>query len=143
MDRWHRRSRFWNPRLRASLCFNPAAAHTYLQITIKKTEFVLTGQSKTQMFESLKAAFDKKELPPLEPGAMCYMLSKQQFLSDQVVHWHPHLMFFIPESDSATWGSNLPDSPIIGAEVPQDRLTIFLVPVSSWSDGTTDPNAGH
>lgn len=32
------------------------------------------------------AAFDKKELPPLEPGAMCYMTSKQQYLNDDGVH---------------------------------------------------------
>jgi hypothetical protein len=134
---------FWNPKLRAPLCFNPAAARTYLPITIKKTELVLAGQSKTQMFESLKAAFDKKELRPLEVGAMCYMLSKQGHLSDSVGPWHPHLMFFIPQTDAATWGANLPDAPIVGAEVSQDRLTIFLVPVPTWSDGTLDPNAGH
>src|SRR6266850_4116363 len=29
---------FWNPKLRAAICFNPAAARTYLPITIKKTE---------------------------------------------------------------------------------------------------------
>jgi hypothetical protein len=33
---------------------------------------------------------DKKELPPLEPGAMCYMMSKQQYLSDHDMSWHPH-----------------------------------------------------
>ena len=107
-------------------------------LKIKKTEFVLGGQSKTQMFESLKAAFNKKELTPLEPGAMYCMRSKR---SSGPRSSPPDV--FIPESDSATWGSNLPDSPIMGAEVPQDRLTIFLVPVSAWSGGTTDPNAGH
>jgi len=25
---------------------------------------------------------DKKELPALAPGAMCYMMAKQQYLSD-------------------------------------------------------------
>jgi len=81
---------FWNPRLRGPICFNPAAARTYLPLTIKKTELVLAGRSKAEMFEGLKAAFDSKELPPLEPGAMCYMLSKQQYLNDSAVPWHPH-----------------------------------------------------
>src|ERR1700689_4692018 len=134
---------FWNPKLRAPICFNGAAARSYLPLTIKKTERVLAGQSKAGMFESIKTAFDKKELPTPEPGAMCYMLSKQGYLSDLVGHWHPHLMFFISQTDTATWGANLPDSPIIAAEVPQDRLTVFLVPVPTWSDGTADPNAGH
>ena len=32
------------------------------------------------MFDGIKAAFDKKELPLPEPGAMCYMMSKQHTL---------------------------------------------------------------
>ena len=69
---------FWNPKLRGPICFNPAgAARTYLPLTIKKTEWALAGQSKTQIADNLKAAFDKKELPSQEPGAMCYMLSNK------------------------------------------------------------------
>jgi hypothetical protein len=68
---------FWNPKLRAPICFNPPAARSYLPLTIKKTEWVLAGRSKAQMFDDLKAAFDEKELPALEPGAMCYLISKQ------------------------------------------------------------------
>ena len=33
------------------------------------------------------------------------------------LYWHPHLMFFLPPTDPATWGANLPGSPIIGAKV--------------------------
>ena len=129
---------FWNPKLRGPLCLNAPAARSYLPLTIKKTELVLAGQSKDQMVESMKAAFDKKELPTLEPGAMCYMLSKQGYLNDRVGHWHPHLMFFVPQTDAATWGADLPGSPILSTDDPQDRLTIFMVPVAKWSDGTAD-----
>src|ERR1700678_1845739 len=66
---------FWDPTLRAAICLNPPAARTYLPLTSKKTEWILAGQSKAQMFESLKTALNKKELPMQEPGAMCYMLS--------------------------------------------------------------------
>jgi hypothetical protein len=71
---------FWNPKLRGAICLNPPAARTYLPITIKKTELVLAGSSKAQMFEGIKVAFDKKELPTLESAAMCYMMSKQSYL---------------------------------------------------------------
>src|SRR5712664_580694 len=57
---------FWNPKLRAPICFNPPAARSYLPLTIKKTELILAARSKAQMFEDIKAAFDKKELPTLE-----------------------------------------------------------------------------
>ena len=73
---------FWNPKLRGPLCLNPQAARSYLPITIKKTELILAGQSKAEMVDGIKAAFDKKELPTLEPGAMCYMLSRQGYLDD-------------------------------------------------------------
>src|SRR5271154_2303006 len=65
---------FWNPKIRGAICFNPPAARTYLPLTIRKTELVLAGKSKAQMFEGIKVGLDKKELPALEPGAMCYML---------------------------------------------------------------------
>jgi hypothetical protein len=129
---------FWNPKLRGPICFNPAAARSYLPLTIKKTELVLAGQSKAQMFESIKAGLDKKELPTPESGAMSYMMSKEGYLNDQVGHWHPHLMFFVPQADAATWGADLPGSPILADDEPQDRLTVFMVPVAKWSDGTAD-----
>ena len=134
---------FWNPKLRGPLCLNAAAARTYLPLTIKKTEWVLAGQSKGQMFDSLKAALDKKDLPTLEPGAMCYMLSKQQYLGDSGGHWHPHLMFFVPRTDAAAWGADVPGSPILSGDDPEDRLMIFMVPVAKWSDGTADATDKH
>jgi hypothetical protein len=134
---------FWNPKLRGPICFNPEAARSYLPLTIRKTELVLAGQSKAQMVDSIKAGFDKKELPALEPGAMCYMLSKQGYLSDRGGHWHPHLMFFVPQTIAPTWGMNLPGSPILGSEDALDRLTIVMIPVAKWSDGTADPIDAH
>jgi hypothetical protein len=133
---------FWNPKLRAPICFNPPAARSYLPFEIKKTEWLLAGQSKAQMFESIKAGLDKKELPTPESGAMCYMMSKQGYLNDHDGHWHPHLMFFLPRIDALTWGADLPGSPILAADDPQDGLTVFLIPVAKWSDGTAD-TVGH
>ncbi len=135
---------FWNPKLRAPICFNAPAARTYLQYVIKKTAWILAGQSQAQMFANIKAALEKKELPAMAPGAMCYMLSKQGYLGDDVGHWHPHLMFFVPQMGAQTWGADLPDSPVFSAVDAEDRLTVFMVPVGKWSDGTDDhQSAGH
>ena len=122
---------------------NPPAMRSYLPLTIKKTELVLAGQSKTQMFDSIKAAFDKKELPMPEAGAMCYMMSKQQYLGDRNGHWHPHLMFFVQQTDAATWGADLRGAPILTLDNAPDPLTIFLIPVRQWLDGTPDLPAEH
>jgi len=134
---------FWNPKLRGPLCLNPAAARSYLPLTIKKTEAILSGQSKAQMFERIKTALDKKEIPPIETGAMAYMLAKDGFLGDVNGHWHPHIMFFVPFTDTKNWGANLPGSPIFASPDPEDRLTTFYVPVAKWSDGTPDTPHDH
>ena len=129
---------FWNPKGRAPLCLNAAAARSYLPRTIKRTDLILAGRTKAQMIEAVKAAVDNKELPAMEPGAMCYMLSKQGYLGDPVGHWHPHLMFFLSQTAPAAWGAGLPGSPIFAFDDKWEDLTVFLVPVPQWSDGTFD-----
>jgi hypothetical protein len=128
---------FWNPKLRSPICFNAAAAHPYLPRVIKKTDLILAGRTKAQMTETIATAIDKRELPQMESGAMCYMLSKQGYLSDRDGHWHPHLMFFVSQSDPAAWGADLPGSPIFAFNDTWERLTTFLVPVRQWSDGNS------
>jgi hypothetical protein len=129
---------FWNPKGRAPICLNAAAARSYLPRTIKKTELVLAGRTKDEMVEAVTAAIDRKELPAIEPGAMCYMLSKQGHLSDRDGHWHPHLMFFVSQTQPAAWGAGLPGSPIFAFNDTWEHMTVFLVPVRQWSDGTAD-----
>jgi len=133
---------FWNPKVRAPGCFNAAAARSILPITMKRTEMVLAGLSKAQMIDRLKAEFDDKELPAPEPGAMCYMMSRAGHLNDAVGHFVPHLMFYFPLTDKASWGADLPDSPV--SLNPQfqggpEPITEFVIPVAKWSDGTTAP----
>jgi hypothetical protein len=127
---------FWNPRLRAPVCFNPAAARSHLPLIVRKTELAMAGNSKAQLLDNIKVAFDKKQLPVPEPGAMGYMMSKHGYLSDRDGHWHPHLMFFLPLTDPTAWGAGLPGSPIIGYKDAPCHMTVFLIPVGRWSDGT-------
>lgn len=129
---------FWNPKLRGPACFNAPAARTYLPIVFKKTDLVLAGVSKEQMFEGIKSSFDKKELPAMEPGSMCYMLSPNSYLGDGNGHWRPHLMFFLPQTSDMAWGAGLPGSPVLVSQDPPDHLTVFLIPVGKWSDGTPE-----
>lgn len=130
---------FWNPKLRAPHCFNSAAAKTFMPIYLMKTDLVLAGKSKAEIFQSVSSALDAKKLPALAPDAMCYMMSKQQYLGDRDKSWHPHLMFFAPGDAEKAWGANLPDSPILAANDPEERVTIFMVVVGQWSDSTPAP----
>jgi len=134
---------FWNPKIRSPICFNPQAARTFARISLMKTKLALAGKSKTEIVEAIGSALDKKELPALEPGAMCYMMSKRQYLSDHDMSWHPHLMFFVPGDAAKSWGANLPGSPVMAADDAEERVTIFLVWVGKWSDGTPTPLIVH
>ena len=133
---------FWNPKVRGPVCYNPPAARSILPLTYKRTEMILAGQSKAQIIDGIKK-FIKQGLPPLEPGAMAYMMSKEQYLNDGDHHnWIAHLMIYTPLMDGAVWGADLPNSPIMlspqfsGAPEPIDN---FMVPTGWWSDGTPDP----
>ena len=134
-------AQFWNPKMRGPICFNPAAVRSILPLTIRRTELVLAGLSKAQIIEGIKA-FDAKELPQVEAGSMCYMMSTQGYLNDAAGHWVPHLMFYVPLTDPKSWGADLPGTPVMlnpqfqGAPEP---ITEFMIPVPTWSDGTAAP----
>jgi hypothetical protein len=128
-------SEFWNPKIRSPLCFNPPAVQSILPIDYKRTEKALADQSKDQIIAWTKAAYAGKELPALEPGAMCYMMSKEAYLTDEDGHDLAHLMFYTPLG--VNWGADLPNSPVmLGEQGPPEPFTLFVVPVGRWSDGT-------
>jgi hypothetical protein len=129
---------FWNPKIRAPHCFNAAAARSVLPAYMKRTELVLAGLTKEQVQERMKEAVAKKVLVAPEPGSMCYMLSRQGHLNDHDGHWRPHLMFFLPPTEPASWGANMKGSPVFAAPGDPEPVTTFFVPVPKWSDGTVE-----
>ena len=137
---------FWNPKNQGPDCLNPPAARTVLPILLMRTKLVVAGESKEEIYESMKAAVEKNELPALEPGGMAYMLSKEGHLNDRAGHWLPHLMFYVPVKDAQNWGADTPGSPVMvnshynGAPEP---VTEFMVAVSEWSDGTPVDDHAH
>jgi len=134
---------FWNPKVRGPICFNAASARSVLPAYLRRTEWVLAGSSKAEMIDRTKAAIAAKKITEPEIGAMCYMMSKNGHLSDANGHWHPHLMFFLPHTESAAWGANLPGVPMFGGGGGIEPITVFLTPVPNWSDGTPGPTMSH
>jgi hypothetical protein len=142
---------YWNPKIRAANCLNPQAARSMLPLVYKRAELQLAGHSKVEVIAAIKAAFEKRELPAVEPGAMCYMMSKSSYLTDSGYN-SPHLMFYVPTKDYAAWGANIPNSPVMAVNYwylsehsyPQLQnfppIAVFLVGVDKWSDGTPAPS---
>lgn len=126
---------FWNPKERSPICLNAPAVRSFLPRIVQKTDLVLSGRTKAQIFEEIAAAIDKKELPAPEPNSMSYMMSKQTY-NDRDGNWHPHLMLFLPETDPLKWGAGLDGTQVFAFQDTEEHLTIILIAVAQWSDGT-------
>lgn len=140
---------FWNPKVKSADCMNPEAARSILPIINMRAKLVMAGRSKADTLSAVKAAFENKQLPVLESGAMDYMMSKSSYLTDQGEHNMPHVMFYTRVKDGKDWGSGAEGSPVISSPYwffsPQEQaqlkglppILVFLVAVPSWSDGTS------
>ena len=136
---------YWDPNVRVPICVNAAAARTYLLRVRKIAGLALAGRTLNEVNEITAAALARKELPAMEPGAMCYMMGKEGYGGASAPHWPPHLMFFYSDTDPAIWGANLPGSPIIAVSDPLQHMTQFVIPTQHWSDGTeyVPPSSTH
>ncbi len=131
---------FWNPKMRGPVCFNPPAARSILPATLERTKLAIAGKSKAEIIAANKQAYDRKELPRLEPGSMSYMMSKRAYLTADGGNL-AHVMIYTPHVDPATWGDGVPNSPLMlnpqfkGAE----PIDVWVISVGKWSDGTPAP----
>jgi hypothetical protein len=126
---------FWNYNIRGPLCLNPAAVRTILPAARERASWVLAGLSREEIEKRVTVSPVANMAP--EPGAMCYMMSKQGYLSDTGRHWHPHLMFWFHRGEAPNWGADLPGSPVLAAPGDSGPITLFFVLVPKWSDGTS------
>jgi hypothetical protein len=141
---------FWNPKFRAPICYNRAAARSVLPGYIERTGWVLAGVSTSEMIARTRVALSANTFVLPEAGAMSYMMSKQTHLHDADGHWHSHVMFYLANTVPAAWGANLDGSPIFAdgsaifaQEGSPEPVTTFFVPVTKWSDGTAEIMEAH
>ena len=103
----------WNPKIRAAECLNPPAARSVAPFAKLLHRHVPRRPDHRRNHRPYQNRLRTKEIPPLESGAMSYMMSKSSYLTDQV-HDMPHLMFFVAVKNATDWGANAPDTPVIG-----------------------------
>ena len=108
----------------------------------------MAGRSKAEIVSAVKAAYQNRQLPDLESGAMDYMMSKSSYLTDEGGHNMPHLMFYTLVKDGKDWGSGAAGSPVMSSpywffspkQQPQMKglapILVFLVAATNCSDGT-------
>jgi len=100
---------------------------------------VLAGRTKAEILEGTRAAFEKGELKPLDPGAMSYTMSKDAYLTDEDDPNLAHLMFYTTLLDSTVLGSRSAEITGDADSTIQRRTTDQRVPVGRWSDGPAAP----
>jgi hypothetical protein len=138
----------WNPKIRSPICLNAPAVRSVLPLQTQLTALALSGTTREQMVAKVKATLATKSFSP-ETGAMSYMMSKEQHLNDRDMHWHPHLMFYLPSTiDAPVLGANLVSSPVLGgpqvvAGIGTMPVSIYFVPLDKWSDGTSAGGHDH
>jgi hypothetical protein len=145
----------FSPKIRGADCLNPQAARSIVPLADLRTRMALEGRSTDETVAAIRAGYRSGALPPLEPGAMSYMMSKDSYLTDIGHHNAPHLMFFMPIADKAAWGADAEGSPVgaapywffskaLAARYPDlPPLTIFVARVPTWSDGSPASHAMH
>jgi hypothetical protein len=137
---------FWNPKQRGPACYNKEAS-SVLQATFLRSKLALEGLSKEQIRERVKAAFDKKEIAPVQSGALVFMMSKGAYLSDKALtadgaHNVAHLMFFTPRINPTDWGANMDNSPVSfdpARKNDPEPFDLYAILTGAWSDGTPAP----
>lgn len=134
---------FWNPKIRSPNCWNSVAARTFVPFDLMKTKLALAGKSKAEIARTVAAALGTDELPAVAPGALCYMMSKEQYLNDGAKSWYSHVMFYAPGDARSRSGANLPGSPVSAFYAREVGATVFQVLVRRWSDGTPAPQRAH
>src|SRR5215471_17797578 len=105
----------WNPKVRAADCLNPQAARSIVPIVVLRSRMVMAGRSKEEILSALKTAYENKQLPDIESGAMDYMMSKSAYLTDEGDHNMAHVMFFTAGIDAKDWGAGAAGSPVMSA----------------------------
>src|SRR5579862_6897868 len=123
---------FWNPKNRSPICMNPPAARSLLPYAMKEAGMALAGATKAQITEAIRTAVARKELGPPESGSMCYMMSKEAYLTDRGGHNLAHVMFELPRNGV------FQDDPNFLVSWDPAPVIEFNVPVGHWSDGTDE-----
>lgn len=127
---------FWKPHTRAPLCFNPPGARTVLPAILAQIDWAIAGATSAEMIGRTKKGYAEKRFKMPAAGAMAYMLSPNQHLSDDDPQWMPHLMFFYERSlDAAAFGAGGETAPIVAGD-PTAPVNVIYIPVRNWSDGS-------
>jgi len=97
---------FWDPKIRAPICYNRQAAKFVLPLYLLRTRLALAGRSRADIAAAIAASVSSGELKAPVGTAMSYMMSAGQYLHPDIGRWLPHLMIWMPYTGQDDWGAN-------------------------------------
>lgn len=106
---------FWDPQIRAPICYNRHAADYVLPLYMLRTRLALAGNDRAQIKTAVDEAVSSGNLKAPTGTAMSYMMSGGQYLHPNIGRWLPHLMIWMPYTDQSDWGANqlAGDDPVV------------------------------
>jgi hypothetical protein len=96
----------YDAKVRAPICFNPAAARTVLPLQEVRARLAMEGKGPDHIAQAVQAAYAKGELPRMEGVAFAYMWSADQYLAPGIGAYHPHIMVYTPYYENSMLGGN-------------------------------------
>ena len=130
---------FWNPRLRGAICFNPPAVDPSFQSLLRRQSWFWRASpklrcltvSRTHSTRRIAASGDWCDGLHAVKGAV--LRRSRRALASA-------LDVFCFANGRSKLGRRVARFPDSGNQRPRGPMTIFLIPVGKWSDGTADRN---
>lgn len=134
---------FYNPRLRAPICFNPVAARANLREYLRRTALALEGKTWREVQEGVARDIASGALRPPDGLGMSYMMSDGQLLGTRTGRFQPHVMFYAPYTDGTQIGADSQNPHAMIFEYEGGPYSAIIVPVDEWIPAPAAPEAGQ
>jgi len=126
---------FFNPKLRAPICYNAEGARTIMGDYMRRTELALDGRSIGEIEAAIERDIGTGKLEAPRGLAMSYMLSGEQLLGTNTGRFVPHVMFYIPYATADEIGSPPPGCEnICMFEHVGGPLAALIVPMKEFNE---------
>jgi hypothetical protein len=130
---------FFNPKLRAPICYNEEGSRTILGDYMRRTELAMAGRSIGEVKEAIETDVGTGRLRAPGGVALSYMMSAGQLLGTNTGRFVPHIMFYIPYATNEQLGHG-PNTECHACifEHAGGPLASIIVPVAEWIEVAAD-----
>jgi hypothetical protein len=126
---------FYNPNLRAPICYNRAASQSALEEYLRRTELALAGEGWEGVRDGVLADIASGRLRAPQGLAISYMLSDAQLLGTETGRFMPHLMLYVPYASDSDVGAHPENPHVMFFEYEGGPFAALILPATDWVAG--------